>query len=491
MMGSSFESQMKASRSTSLRSWFAGLILGISGLAPAQEPVHSYSGDGWLLTVVSMDEETGEVSGEISFADRKAAYRGTIFERGGQESASCVYLLDDDQYRFEVDIHADDTLTLNINGGFHRLFPGAGAAGGAPGSASEGQAQEMSPNPSEPSHRSAASVETGAASLPEQLALKMVSFPDVTMGGVPAYTMLIPQEWKSEGYIEWSTSEPVYPHPRVRVTGPDLVKISFVPTMSFLYSEADAVPGFPKPPVVGIPAPSHVGNWLVEHIRENSPHKDVRLISDVRDGQAEASLAEVQRQLGDTRNQNASNTSHVVTYAYTADGQEILEETRLIYTRFPEERIQNMRSQVWMIYVTSLVSSRADRFEHYRPMLLGYAASFKSTPKWWNQMMQLRRQIFNAYAGQVAAAIAERGRHYDQISSEQYRAWKQQTSDDRSHRRHIQSIYEVQDYQDSNGGTVELPIHYKHVFSDGGGNYILSNRYNPPGGPYREIQPLR
>jgi hypothetical protein len=62
---------------------------------------------------------------------------------------------------------------------------------------------------------------------------------------------------------------------------------------------------------------------------------------------------------------------------------------------------------------------------------------------------------------------------------------------DKAQRQRVNSIYETDDFRDTNGQTVNLPMHYRHVFSDGNGNYVLSNSSDRPTGNWSEIQPAK
>src|SRR5690606_31467794 len=105
------------------------------------------------------------------------------------------------------------------------------------------------------------------------LALQRVEFPDINMGGVPAYAMLIPRGWRvDQGLIQWSDN---YPQRRIRVLGPDSEKIAFLPLMSFNYMESNVMAPH------GTPPPERLGEWLVTYISKNNQEvSDVVLIED-------------------------------------------------------------------------------------------------------------------------------------------------------------------------------------------------------------------
>ena len=52
----------------------------------------------------------------------------------------------------------------------------------------------------------------------------------------------------------------------------------------------------------------------------------------------------------------------------------------------------------------------------------------------------------------------------------------QQASHDRQHRRFVDSIREVEQWQGADGSTFEVPLIYDKVYSDGEGGIIASTR---------------
>lgn len=77
----------------------------------------------------------------------------------------------------------------------------------------------------------------------------------------------------------------------------------------------------------------------------------------------------------------------------------------------------------------------------------------------------------------AAAGAANTARHEDRMAAMdgQVRSWEaQQDSQDRMHRSFVETIREVETYQDA-GGTVELTGGYEQAWSRGDGTYILSN----------------
>jgi len=89
--------------------------------------------------------------------------------------------------------------------------------------------------------------------------------------------------------------------------------------------------------------------------------------------------------------------------------------------------------------------------------------------------------------------IRARGRQISRVSDAQYSKYKRETSgSDAAQRKRINGLYETDDVRDTSGNIVNLPMHYQHVFSDGKGNYVLSNNSrDKPGAQWSSVRPMR
>ncbi len=466
-----------------------GLVL--VSMTPTAEgaPPYIFTGDGLTVVVLREDEDTGQLAGNLRLGSRTHPFQGVAEESEAGSTVSGSFSVEGGAQPFAATLSADGTrVTFSFGGKIYRLAK-TDRVPPVPPATDPPPAGPREPRPPRPAAKeespptAPAAAEEDASPAEPPLALKRVEFPDVNMGNVPAYSMLIPSGWRvDQGHIAWAND---YPQPHIRVLGPDHEKIAYVPFMTFSYLESS----FTAPQ--GTPPPERLGEWLVSYITQNNREvADVTLIEDRRDPQAEAAAAKSSRELGvstDIRQQ-----SHVITIEYDKDGARLREEVRLDYSRLPPLVTQTTRTMTWTLYARSLVAARADRFAALHPRLLTLSGTFLTLPKWWTQMMQVRSELIQKRHRDGMEAIRRRGQLYDQMSDAQFAAWKKwNRSDDEIHRRRIQGINEVTDFQDRDGRTVELPFHYKHVFSDGEGNYILSNRYQKPGARFEEIQPAR
>ncbi len=111
-------------------------------------------------------------------------------------------------------------------------------------------------------------------------------------------------------------------------------------------------------------------------------------------------------------------------------------------------------------------------------------------------------QLQNESAKIEREGFAQRQKIISQTSKEIFEmnkeTWdKQQASNDRMHRTFTNTITETEDYANPDGTQVNLPYDYKHVHTDGLGNYVLTDdpdfnatKYDL-NGDYQEIHPVR
>lgn len=429
----------------------------------AEEPLHLYSGTEATVKVFFEDDDSGEVGGEITLADESHPFTAMAEDDGSVEGNLIV----NGRSQPFTAVLKGGKLSLTTEGRTYQLAKGRAAAA--------------------PAKPAAPAVKPGP--LPGTLRLKRVELRDVTMGGVVSHRMLIPHDWNLTGHVEWSNDGTATSQFNFKATGPNHEKIALIPSMTFTHTVSKRG-GFPPQ---GTPPPEHPGTWLVGHIRKNNREvADVRLIEDRRDPQAEQSWRQQSAGIGVDLN-HISAEIHVIQIAYQKQGVAMREEIKLNYTRYTPLDNINIHSRMWSIFTNGIMAAPEADFARLKPQLMAIAGTLEMEPKWWNQMMQLRGEFLKKKHEDAMAEICRRGRMYDQISDAQFAAWKRwNAQDNEAQRQRIQGIYEVQDYRDVDGRSVELPFHHKHVFSDGQGNYILTNDYNTkPEGNFQEIQAER
>lgn len=424
--------------------------------AADEKPLSVYSGDGVTVSVYFEDDDSGEIGGEVRLAGAVYPFTAATDESGNAIDGNLIVGGKSQPFTAKI---AGKSVTFNTAGKSYGLREGVVPV--APAS------------------------KTASARSPETMILKRVELRDVTMGGVVAHTMHIPADWNLQGHIEWSNDGTATWQNNFKVTGPNHEKIAAIPTMTFSYTEAQNG----SMPPVGTPPPRDLGKWIVGLIQRTNPAvSEVRLLDDRRDAVGEAADLQQQHALG-MKTPGMTSENHIIVIGYREAGVAMREEIHAKITRMPAIVNTNIRAQTWLLFTSLIIAAPEADFDRMQPQLLGIAGTRRMAPKWWNQMMQLRGEIMRMKAENINEAIRRRARMYDEMSDAQLAAWKRSdASNSEVQRKRIQGIYEVQDYRDRDGSAVELPFHHKHVFSDGRGNYVLTNDYNSkPGSAYEEI----
>jgi len=328
-----------------------------------------------------------------------------------------------------------------------------------------------------------------AAAAPTSQKLRLHKFHDVSMGGVVSHTVLLPEGWVAEGYVEWSTYPTPYPQQKMRIISPMKGRVSYVPLYPMMYTESKPIQGFPQMPAQGTPPPRDIAQWLVWFLTQNNAGiSDMRVTEDRRDAAAEAAELQSARAMN---TQGSSNTEiHVITLSYTQDHERFREEVMLAYNILPPIDNQNIHSDTWTVSIFYMLAAPDAIFDSHKPELVAVANTLRQTANWFTQVQLTLMELAQLRTEQFAEAIKRRAQMYDSMTKDQEAAFDKRM-DDIDHQRNSDNnrIYEKTDYRDTDGSKVKLPSHYHHVWTDGNGNYVMSNNsQQKPGETWTEIE---
>lgn len=320
------------------------------------------------------------------------------------------------------------------------------------------------------------------------LKLRKHVFPDIHMGNAPAYTALLPEGWTSKGHVEWSAPPVSYPQANFEVNSPEGGRVKYVPMQTYTYTESK---GLQMPPQ-GIRPPNDLGAWIVWAAQQNPqrPVSDVVLVAARRDAASEEAAERMARQMG-TANNGMRRESHRLTLDWTEGGVRWRQERSLEYTRYAPIDNVNIRSEMWSLFTNLILVAPADKYDAMKPGLLAAAASVRPEPLWWVRQQEVIGELQRAQQAETWRIIAQRGAAISRMSDAQHAAFKKHmAAQDEAQKTRIDTIRERSDYRDVDGAAVNLPMHYKRVYSDGAGNYVLSDR-PVEGAAWTEITPLK
>lgn len=324
--------------------------------------------------------------------------------------------------------------------------------------------------------------------LPPVLRVRLHTFTDVSMGGVVSHSVVLPEGWTSSGQTEWSGGELSYPQNKFEIVSPEGGRIRFIPAFTMTYTEWNPASGFPNQ---GMPAPREFPKWLAAAKQQAKPPvANVELIDGQRQPKIEEMYAKLQRDAGIPDN-GMQREVYVVTLDYDEAGVRRRDEALLTYVRYQPIVNQNLRSQMWSVFTTFVLSAPKDRFDAAKAQLYTIAGSVRPTPQWWTQSQALLAELSRIRMEARWESIRKRGQMLNQMTDNDYAKYRKSFADS-AQRDRINAIYETDDFKDTNGRIVNLPMHYKNVFSDGQGNYVLSNdTRDKPGESWNAIQPMK
>lgn len=460
-----------------------------SGELRAAEALRVLQGDGITLRVLKLSEDETEASGILLRSDGSYPFVARLVSDDNAAVYKGQFRVGKEEKQFTTTVReGDPDIIFSLAGRQYHLRELAPVTDeeeeqtSAPGEL-EGDSAEPPPAAESAGARS-------PAKPADEVRLHQVEIRDVNMNNVVAYTMLVPDGWDFQGHVEWSKEKTPYPQRVVKVTASDGSWINFSPAMSFSYSVIRQVGGGTMRN--GTPPPSSLGEWVVSAAARAHPElSEFSLISDERDRLLEQASEAAQRQSGIPVQGNWEK--HRIKFRFLMDGVPFTEELHLTYSVSQVPPNQWVATTIWMVFVDSNVRAPSARFEEMKPLLYASANSLRTVPQWFTQQQLLLMEITKQNHVIGMEEIRRRGQYYDQLSDASFAAWKKsQLSSDRQQNARINSINEVDDFRDSNGLPVKLPIHYKNYYSDGRGNYLMTNStLDKPDSSWTELEPMK
>lgn len=367
---------------------------------------------------------------------------------------------------------------------------------------------------------------------PGQVLLKQHVLSDKGMGGMKSHTVLAPEGWQVEGGGWWAGPNyfNVLPSQDIIVTAPDgrMVRIGpalgardYLPSPMAMHqlgvqrpAEGTVDGGYP---ILHMPADlNQWRQWLqMRALPQNSPQaKNIRVEKVV----VVPEMTQVlQRQMAPLRQMAAEQQQQLqmmgmmvrnfmdtavlsASATYEMDGRK-WEHLFLFGTLCIGSDNELGRQIWWTIEPNTSFRAPAGELEASMPLLMVIANSVRMTPEWEkmkNDHIARMNQITAKGAADRTRIIAESNREISRIIQDGYEQ-RSRTMDD-THRKVINTIREVDDFNDpERGGTVQLPHHYDHVYSNGKGDYLLTNDslFNPNTDPvfkqdrWNTIEPVK
>ena len=350
------------------------------------------------------------------------------------------------------------------------------------------------------------------AKVAEQVILKPQTFNNPLSANMPCHSVLVPRGWAAEGGAFWPGAQlfGIRPSQSVKVTAPDGRRVHVGPSITcadFRPSPQAMQFGQQRPaegqidqglPIIHMPDDLQQWQaWMAHKTlpRERPGASDIQVrvtivpeLTQLMHRQL-APLAQQQQQLNVQAQQLGLAMQHFVDGAvlafecrYAQDGR-VWDELVVMGVAYMGTRSDAGTQLRWGIEPNVAYRAPAGELEKAMPLLMTIANSVRPTPQ-WAQMKADHVAAMNRIALKGAAdrsrIIAQSNAEISQIINDGFR--NRQAIQDRTHEKVINAIREVENYTVPGSTTqVQLPSHYNHVFSNGNGEYILTNdaNYNP------------
>lgn len=452
-----------------------------------------YIGDGLTVTVLALDANTGDLEGTIALEGKDALpFKLQLnVDSAGLEVGKGEVREGTKTRRIRSKEVGDDSVRITYRAKRYVVTLRSGEE-----EVEDNAQPEAAIGPAERSRPKLSTVR-----------LRQHTFKDKGMSGMESHTILVPDGWKAEGGAFWAPRQwvNVMPSQDIRVTGPDGTLVSIEP--SFMAKDFTPPPGLgmQKPPTGSVdggfpvvPWPTGIAQWKrwlgQDVIKAAFPKatgiqvKDAMMMPELTESMRRA-YAPLKRMLESKNGLGGVRTTadcQVLGFysTYTIDGTP-LEELRLVsLTSTVNEGSYIGSTVMWSIDRAFTYRAPEGTLEENMGLLKAIADSVRMTDKWFSmradlqaRLLKISRQIaldnMNA-ARKRSEILAQSSQDLNRISSDGYR--NRQAIRDGVHKRVIHSIRVTEVYSVPGANqSVHLPSSYDNVYTNGQGEFLLTN----------------
>ena len=344
--------------------------------------------------------------------------------------------------------------------------------------------------------------------------MKQHTLTDPGSGGMASHTLLVPSDWQVEGGAWWAGGNfySILPSQDIKITAPDGRRVQLGPSIGavdFLPSDYAMFQLGSQRPAEGGADNGYPVLYMPQTLDDWHDWMQDKILPQERPGATDIQVQPVTiipelttlllRQIAPIQQQNEQQNQQSqmmgsgtfsfadgavlgFTCSYQQDGR-AWEELIILGTMYTGLDSQIGRQLWWSIEPNVSYRAPAGELEKNLPLFFAIANSLRPTPQWAN-MKATHAAKMNQIKAQGAAdrsrIIADTHREISQMITDGYN--KRQAITDKTHERFINTIREVDNYTTPGSETtVQLPSHYEHVYSNGNGEYLLTNDalYNP------------
>ncbi len=315
--------------------------------------------------------------------------------------------------------------------------------------------------------------------------IKSFVITDPQMGGIPAFRVMAPAEWRISGGLTWNAALANLVTSNVAITAPDGSAGVFVHPANLFISgqiEAQWQRGQLYLGMIVMPIPDSPTEFIRQIVlpRQRPGARGIRLISQKDLPEWAENIAAANRQPGGMTRGFGTCTR----FAYTENGSAWEEDFYcVVLVVQPGMGPANI---FWQADRNLSIRAGKGRLDALKPLANAFVNSFRLDPGWFARFNKVQQQWIAARqqgiadAGALSRAIS---RSNDAFDAALTRSWHtRQQAEDRAGREFSEYIRGTENYNDpSSGNSVELPGGYDRAWTNSLGEYILSNDagFNP------------
>ena len=349
----------------------------------------------------------------------------------------------------------------------------------------------------------------GHLQTPGVLLLRRHTFNDPAVGNMPSHTVLVPAGWQAEGgaYRLGRQFFNVLPSHNVTVKSPEGIKVTLSPEFTFKHFQLSPNAGFHMPPqqngqvdsgypVMAMPeGPEGWRRWILETgipqafpDANNIQVRDIRSVKEMQPimqqitapfQQVAAQQNQQNQMLGMQGNHFANGTFYAVHATFERGGQR-WEEVSLVGVYWLSMAMPHGRQLYWGMTPGLAFTVPEGSLQRHAPTLVTVAKSLQTTPQWAKMKTDLAAKLSGIAAKgsrnqlEITRKGMETARRINQQTSDIIGT--PTTSDGAAHRKFINAIRDVDDYNDPNapGTSVQLPSGYEKAYSNGRGEFMMT-----------------
>lgn len=330
----------------------------------------------------------------------------------------------------------------------------------------------------------------------DALYIERIALRDPAVNNLESHTLLAPRGWTVHGGPVWTPQAfRSFVHLNLRLRAPDGREVAVYPGMMYSYVRADAMPPFPTGSIdngtILMPVPSSIEEYVAGlFMPQHHPQaQNVRVLESTERPEMHRALEEMARPVVEAERQRDAmmgtqteftTIAVCVRVSYEENGhvweEDLYFDGQTQQTFSYEMNLGQVVQSIWWLSDVTGVRAPAGSLEQAKPLLDAIRLSIRRTPEYAALIYEINARILREDARALKEAAQIWIQHQNEILRTQGpKVASTQAAIDKAHREFVNYIRDVDDYKTPDGSTIALPAHYDHVYTNGQGNYVLTN----------------